>query len=151
MLPPPSINSISKAINNNKRLAKTIYNLMLNREDIIIKLDYAIQNIKQGKTENIFQRPPENEIQGVKTITPREAFDYPIDYSSGYYDTPRELAINMSLDYFKGWAKHQTIKNLFQGAKGGITKNLDNHIWKKEVMAVQMYKHHHPEPIHQAI
>jgi len=142
---------IQQLTNNNKRLAKTIYNLMLNREDIIMKLEYAIQNIKQGNTEDIFARPPENEIQGVKTITPREAFNYPIDYSNGYYDTPREDAINMSLDYFKGWAKHQTIKNLFQDAKGGITKNLDNHVWKKEVLAVQMYKDHHPEPIHQAI
>jgi hypothetical protein len=148
---PPSIKSISKTVNNNKTLAKTIYNIMLNREDIIIKLDYAIQNIKQGNTESIFDIPTQTEIQGVKTIAPKEAFNYPIDYSNGYYDTPREVAINMSLDYFKGWAKHQTIKNLFQGAKGGITQNLDNHVWKKEVLAVQMYKHHHPEPINQAI
>lgn len=148
---PPSINSISKTINNNKILAKTIYNLMLNKDTIVQQLDYTIQNIKQGNTENIFEMPTQTEIQGVKTIAPREAFDYPIDYSNGYYDTPRDVAINMSIDYFKGWAKHQTIKNLFQGAKGGITQNLDNHIWKKEVLAVQIYKDHHPEPIHQAI
>lgn len=138
-----NISQLSKKMRVHRRVAKTYKILIENKTTILNKIHNAIQNIESTvSVENIFH-PQISELKNVQTPTAmdaKEAFNYAIDYkNSTFANVEKDQAMMMSKQFFVEWNVFQVYKELFNNAKGGLTKFIEYDILKKRTTARQLY------------